>query len=43
MLLRMVFIFQGGRVPKTRLPVSGEKYHTKNAAEAQLEKDGDGK
>jgi len=42
MLLQMVFIFQGGRVPKARPPVSGEKYHTKNTAEAQLEKEGAG-
>jgi hypothetical protein len=41
--LQIIFILPGGRVPTTRSPVSGEKYHTKNSDEAQLEKDGSGK
>jgi hypothetical protein len=40
MLLQMVFILQGGSFPTTLSPVSGEKYHTKNSDEAQLEKEG---
>jgi hypothetical protein len=43
MLWQIIFILQGGRVPRTRSPVNGEKYHTKNSDEAQLEKDGAGK